>query len=361
MADFLIYGATGYTGSLIAHEAVRRGYRPIVAGRNADALAPLARKLRLEQRVFPLDDPAAVSASLRGASVVLHCAGPFAHTSRPMADGCLRASVHYLDITGEVGVFEALADRDGEAKKAGIMLMPGVGFDVVPSDCLAAHLKQRLPSASNLALGFQSLSRMSRGTATTIAENLRGGGLVRRNGVLTDVPAAWKTRDIDFGTGPVKAMTIPWGDLSTAYHSTRIPNIEVYMAAPLRTRLAVRASRYLGWMLGSSFIQERLKRRIRAGPPGPFDEERARGKSFLWGEATDDTGQRVVSRLRGPDGYTLTVIAALAVVERVVPGDAPPGFQTPSTAYGPDFVLGLEGIIREDEVPVYGSDKSIPK
>jgi short subunit dehydrogenase-like uncharacterized protein len=352
MADFLIYGATGYTGSLIAHEAGRRGYRPIVAGRNADALAPLAKKLGLEQRVFPLDDPAAVRASLRGVSVVLHCAGPFAHTSRPMADSCLRASVPYLDITGEVGVFEALADRDGEAKKAGIMLMPGIGFDVVPSDCLAAHLKQRLPSASNLALGFLSLSRMSRGTATTIAENLHRGGLVRRNGVLTDVPAAWKTREIDFGTGPVKAMTIPWGDLSTAYHSTGIPNIEVYLAAPLSTRLAVRASRYLGWMLGSSFIQERLKRRIRAGPPGPTDEERARGKSFLWGEATDDAGQRVVSRLRGPDGYTLTVIAALAVVKRVMAGDAPPGFQTPSTAYGADFVLGLEGVIREDEAPV---------
>jgi short subunit dehydrogenase-like uncharacterized protein len=181
-------------------------------------------------------------------------------------------------------------------------------------------------------------------------ENLHRGGLVRRDGVLTDMPAAWKTREIDFGTGPVKAMTIPWGDLSTAYHSTGIPNIEVYMAAPLVTRLAARASRYLGWVLGSSFVQGRLKRRIRAGPPGPTDEERARGKTFLWGEATDDAGQRVVSRLRGPEGYTLTVLAALAVVERVVAGGAPPGFQTPSTAYGPDFVLGLEGVIRRDEV-----------
>jgi short subunit dehydrogenase-like uncharacterized protein len=350
MADFLIYGATGYTGSLIAHEAVRRGYRPILAGRNAEALAALARKLELEQRVFSLDDPAAVIAGLRGVGAVLHCAGPFAHTSRPMADGCLRASVHYLDITGEVGVFEALAARDGEAKKARIMLLPGVGFDVVPSDCLAAHLKRRLSSASRLALGFQSRSRMSRGTATTIVENLHGGGLVRRGGVLTNVPAAWKAREIDFGTGPVKAMTIPWGDLSTAYHSTGIPNIEVYMAAPLATRLAARASRHLGWVLGSSFVQGRLKRHIRAGPPGPTDEERARGKTFLWGEVSDDAGQRVVSRLRGPEGYTLTVLAALAVVDRVVAGGAPPGFQTPSAAYGPDFVLGLEGVIRQDEV-----------
>jgi short subunit dehydrogenase-like uncharacterized protein len=267
-----------------------------------------------------------------------------------MADSCLRSHVHYLDITGEVSVFEALAARDGEAKKVGIMLMPGVGFDVVPSDCLAAHLKRRLPSASSLSLGFLSLSRMSRGTATTITENLHAGGLVRRNGVLTNVPAAWKVREIDFGTGSVKAITIPWGDLSTAFHSTGIPNIEVYMAAPLGTRLVLCASRYLGWVLGSSFVQKRLKHRIQAGPSGPTDEERARGTSFLWGEATDDTDQRVVTRLRGPEGYTLTVLAALAVVERVVAGDAPPGFQTPSRGYGPDFVLGLESVVREDEV-----------
>jgi short subunit dehydrogenase-like uncharacterized protein len=166
---------------------------------------------------------------------------------------------------------------------------------------------------------------------------------------LRKVPAAWKTRVIDFGAGPVKAMTIPWGDVSTAWFSTGIPNIEVYSAASLGMRLAARASRYLGWLLSSSVVQRNLKHRVRAGPPGPTEEERAQGQSFLWGEATDSAGQRVVSRLRGPDGYTLTVRAALAVVERVLAGAAPPGFQTPSMAYGPDFVLGLEGVSRADE------------
>jgi short subunit dehydrogenase-like uncharacterized protein len=190
---------------------------------------------------------------------------------------------------------------------------------------------------------------MSRGTATTIVENFPQGGLVRRDGVLTKVPAGWKTREIDFGMGPMKAMTIPWGDLSTAYYSTGIKNIEVYMAASLGMRLAARASRYLGWMLGSSFLQKQLKRRIQSRSPGPTDEERSGGKSFLWGEAIDNAGNRVVSRLRGPEGYTLTVLGALAVVARVVTGKAPPGFQTPSTAFGPDFVLGLEGVLRKDE------------
>jgi short subunit dehydrogenase-like uncharacterized protein len=349
MSDYLIYGATGYTGGLIAHEAVQRGQRPILAGRNEDALALVAGVLGLEYRVFALDDPAAVRTGIRGVPAVLHCAGPFAHTAQAMADACLRARAHYLDITGEVGVFEALAARDSEAKVAEVMLLPGVGFDVVPSDCLAAHLKRRLPTATQLALGFRSLGRVSRGTVTTMTENLHRGGLVRRGGVLTPVPAAWKTRVIDFGTGPLKAITIPWGDVSTAYHSTGIPDIDVYMAAPWRLRAAAKLSRHLGWLLGSAKVQGFLKRRIQSKPPGPSAEERARGRSYLWGEAVDGTGQRVVSRLEGPEGYTLTVLAALAVVERVLAGQVLPGFQTPSLAYGPDFVLGLKDVVRKDE------------
>lgn len=349
MPGFMIYGANGYTGELIAREAVRRGHRPVLAGRNADAMENLARELGLEHRVFALNQCDPVEASLRGQNVVLNCAGPFAHTYRPMADACLRTGTHYLDITGEVSVFEALFARDAEARTAGVMLMPGVGFDVVPSDCLAAHLKRRLPTANRLALGFQGLGKVSRGTATTMVENMHRGGLVRENGILRRVPAAWQTRVIDFGNGPVKAITIPWGDVSTAYRSTGIPNIEVYLAAPLRLRVAARMSRYVGWLVGSSFVQKLIKQRIRKAPPGPTESERSLGKSFLWGEAKDATGLRVVSRLRGPDGYTLTVRSALAVVERVLAGEARPGFQTPSSMFGPDFVLGLEGVVRGDE------------
>ena len=348
LPSFLLYGANGYTGSLIAGMAIARGLRPILAGRNAVAVEGIARARGLEHRVFGLDDPAALDQGLRGISAVLHCAGPFVRTFQPMADACMRNSIHYLDVTGEVAVFEALAARNAEAKAAGVMLLPGTGFDVVPSDCLAAHLKRRLPSATHLALAISSLSRISRGTATTIAENIGHGGLVRKDGVLTHVPAAWKTRRIDFGRGPVKAITIPWGDVSTAYYSTGIANIEVYLAAPLGTRLAARASRYMGWALASSLAQRFFKRRIQEGPAGPTDEERARGRSLLWGEASDGAGRCAVARLRGPEGYTLTALAALAILRRVLAGEAPPGFQTPATAYGPDFVLDLDGVNRED-------------
>ena len=347
--SYLIYAANGYTGALIARSAAARGQRPILAGRNAAEVEGLARELGLEPRVFGLEAPRVVDEALAGTTVVLHCAGPFSRTSRPMADACLRTRVHYLDITGEAVVFEALAGRDAEAKAATVMLLPGAGFDVVPSDCLAAHLKRRLPSATHLALGFQPGGRLSRGTATTMIENLHRGGLVRRDGVLTPVPPAWKTRVIDFGRGPRTAITIPWGDVATAYHSTGIPNVEVYMAAPAGLRLAVRMSRYFAPVLASKPVQRFLKTRIRAGAPGPTEAERARGKSLLWGEAADGAGGRAVSRMRTPEGYTLTVLAALAIVDKVLGGSAPRGFQTPSRAYGPDFVLGIEGVSREDE------------
>lgn len=350
MPNLLIYGANGYTGDLIAREAVVHGLRPLLAGRNAHAIQSLAAELGLEARVFGLDERDGMDRGLQGVSVVLHCAGPFAHTAQAMADGCIRQRVHYLDVTGEIGVFERLAARDAEARQAGITLLPGVGFDVVPSDCLAAHLKRRLPSATRLALGFQGLGKPSRGTATTIVENLHRGGVVRRDGKLTPVPAAWKTRVIDFGAGPTHAITIPWGDVSTAFYSTGIPNVEVYLAAPWRMRVAARMSRYFGWVLSARLVQGYLKRRIRAGPPGPTAEERRDGMSLLWGEATDDAGHQAVARLRGPDGYTLTAHAAVAVASRILAAEATPGFQTPSRLFGPDFVLTLPGVKREDVI-----------
>src|SRR5207247_1728745 len=297
----LIYGANGYTGALAARMAAARGHRPILAGRSAPEVERLGRELGLPSRVFALDDPRNIDAGLEGIKVVLHCAGPFSRTAKPMAEACLRTKVLYLDITGEAEVFESLAARNAEARTAGVMLLPGAGFDVVPSDCLAAHLKRRLPTARRLALGFQARGRLSRGTATTMAENFHRGGLVRRGGVLTRVPAAWKTRTIDFGRGLVTAMTIPWGDVATAFHSTGIPDVEVYTAVPTTLRAAARLSRYVRPILASGPMQRFLKARIRSGAPGPTDAERARGRCFLWGEVEDESGRRAVSRLQTPE------------------------------------------------------------
>ena len=207
--SLLIYGANGYTGELCARRAAAEGLPAVLAGRRADAVRALAVELGRPHLAFALDRPAAVDAALTGVTVVLNCAGPFSRTAAQLVAACLRAKVHYLDITGELAVLEGIAGRDDEARAAGITLLPGAGFDVVPSDCLAAHVKRRLPSATHLTLAFRAGARMSRGTATTAVENAGGGGMIRRDGVLRPVPSGWRTRAVDFGSGPVQAITIP--------------------------------------------------------------------------------------------------------------------------------------------------------
>src|SRR5437763_343698 len=174
---FLVYGANGYTGQLIAELARERGERPILAGRSEDKVRPLAERLGLPWRAFDLDHP-----DLHDVQLVLHCAGPFSATSRPMVDACLAAGAHYLDITGEVEVFESVLARDAEARGRRIVLLPGTGFDVVPSDCLAALLHRQLPSATRLELAFAPPGRSSPGPIKLAVDALPRGGLVRRGG-----------------------------------------------------------------------------------------------------------------------------------------------------------------------------------
>ena len=345
---FLIYGANGYTGELITRYAVERGMRPILAGRNAIAIESLAKKNHLEYRIFSLDETARMDAALKEVDAVMHCAGPFSLTSRPMVEACLRNKKHYTDITGEIAVFESIARLDKQAQDAGIMIMPGVGFDVVPTDCLARHLKDRLPTATHLTLAFYGVGRLSHGTQATMTMNVGQGGAIRKDGKITRVPSAWKTRAIDFGDVTKLGVTIPWGDVATAYYSTGIPNIEVYTVVPAKQLKLIKLSRYLGWLLATGPIQQLLQKQIPAG--GPSDEERSQGKTLLWGEASDPNGNRVESRMTAPEGYTTTALTALNIMCKILGGNFTSGFQTPAKAYGADMILEIEGVTRQDLV-----------
>ena len=344
--NFLIYGANGYTGELVLRYAVNRGLKPVIAGRNAEKIENLARRFDVDFRVFSLEDAAKLDASLSEVDFVIHCAGPFSLTSQPVVEACLRTGKHYTDITGEIAVFEAMARLDARAKEAGIMIMPGVGFDVVPSDCLARHLKNRLPSATDLTLAFYGMGKISHGTQATMTLNAGQGGAIRKDGKITRVPAAWKSREIDFGEVKKTGTTIPWGDVSTAFYSTGIPNIEVYAVVPDAARKMMKLSRYLGWLLTAKPVQNYLQKQI--PPGGPDDEERAQGKTLLWGAASDAEGNRVESRLVAPEGYTTTVLTALKIAEKILDKNFCAGFQTPAKCYGADLILEIEAAERTD-------------
>ena len=347
-SNFLIYGATGFVGDAIARLAVKRGLRPILAGRNSDKVVPQATELDLNYHIFNLDDTNALDSALEDVVAVLHCAGPFIHTFKPMVEACLRRGTHYLDITGEFPVYEALASYDSPAEKQGVMILPGVGFDVVPTDCLAVHLRQRLPSATHITLAFYSKgpAGLPPGTVKTMVELIPYGNRIRREGSLVPTPKGINTRMIDFGEGPVQAVRLTWGDVFTAYYSTGIPNIEDYAVLPDDFVRQMKAIDYLRPLFRLSVVRNILKRLVKAGSTV---EEREQTQVSVWGEVIDDQGRKAESRLHGPEGgVTWTALAALAAIERVLGGDVQPGFQTPAKVYGADFVLNCEGVIRED-------------
>lgn len=343
MKNWMIYGANGYTGQLIAQQAVKLGLTPILAGRG-EAVEALAASLRLCAQRFDLLDAVATRKALEKVALVLNCAGPFSATAAPMIQACLDSGSHYLDITGEIGVFEHAQQQHAAAQKAGVVVCPGVGFDVIPTDCVAAALKQAMPDATHLALGFDSRSSLSPGTAKTSVEGLALGGKVRKNGQLTTVPYAWKVRQIDFGFGSKTAPTIPWGDVASAWFSTGIPNIEVYMATP---PALVKQMRLLNWFkpaLGWHWVQNLLKGKIEKSVRGPNEAQRAKSRTAVWGEVKNAKGETKTARIETANGYQLTIDGSLALVLHVLSQESLNcGYYTPSKLCGWQLVETLPG------------------
>lgn len=343
----LLYGANGYTGQLILHELTNDKVPVVIAGRNEKDISQLALKHNLESRIFSLDSIDEIISHLKDIKLVIHAAGPFIKTARPMMEACLQTGTHYIDITGEIEVFEMGAKFDERAKSSGICLMSGAGFDVVPTDCAALFLKKSLPDAINLKLAFSSQgSTYSRGTAMTMAENLGSPGVVRKNKILVSVPIGHKTMEVNFsGKRKMLVMTIPWGDISTAFVTTGIPNIETYTTVNPKTYRMVKLQRYFNWLLKMSFVRQFVKNRINRRPPGPDTSVRNKAKSFVWGEVSNNAGDVQTVRYELPEGYKLTAITTTLIAQKILRGDFKIGYQTPAGLYGENLILEVEGAV----------------
>jgi len=345
--QWMIYGANGFTGELIAREAVQRGEKPLLAGRREGQVKKLAGELSLPHRIFGLDEPGAIAEALWDVKAVVHSAGPFVVTSRPMMEACLTTGTHYLDITGEITVFERVLAHKTQARAAGVALLPGVGFDVVPSDNLAARLAQALPDATHLDLAFVGEgAEWSRGTLKTVIENLPASGAVRRDGEIVPVPLAYLTRDIDFPSlGRRRTVTIPWGDVSTAYHTTGIPNIRVFTGMHPKTIRRMRLMRPLLPVLGLKWVKNALKGWVDRTVTGPDRTTRNNARLHLWGEVRNSGGHSVWASIETAEGYSFTATSSVECVRRVLAGQVEPGAWTPSKAFGVHFVDGLPGVV----------------
>lgn len=342
--EVIIYGAYGYTGTLIAAECKAKGIKVLLSGRDGSRLKQQSGTTGYPFEVCDINDPTAVVRLLRKAKVLIHCAGPFQETAKQMVNACLEASTHYTDITGEYTVFELLAGFDSLAREKGILIMPGTGFDVVPSDCLAVHLKKRLPAATHLQLAFtMSKGGLSRGTARTMIEGLGYGGMIRKNGILTPIALGDKVMEITFGAFTKKVLCIPWGDISTAWRSTGIPNIEVYSGVPVSTIRAAKVSRWFNWLLRKHWVKAYLRKQIDARPAGPDEEKLYAGKSYLWGRVLDDNGNVEEARLRTLSGYLLTAKTATLIAEKLLSEDVRAGYFTPAQYFGEGLIFEIAG------------------
>lgn len=343
----MLYGATGFSGTLIAEAARQRRLPLLLAGRDAGRLSRVARRLHCPHRVLPLDEPEPLAAALAGVEVVLNAAGPFAATAPPLLEACLRSGTHYLDIAGELPVLELLARCDGEARARGVMVMPAVGFVAVPSDCLAAHVARRLPGAQRLTIAISRTDAVSRGSMKTILANRWDTAAVRRAGRLAALPTGALERRIDYGGGPRRSLAVSWADLVTAHHSTGIADIEVLLEVSPSERALIRLGGPLRDMLAAP-MRELLAIPLELALPGPTPRQRGAGSRVVVAEARDRRGGCVRARLRTPDAYAFTAASAVAVVEQVLGGEWRAGFETAGRLYGPDFVLTLAGVARED-------------
>lgn len=340
----MVYGASGFTGRLMVDEALALGLPCVLAGRSRDKLAALAGRTEIPFRVASLDDPVAVTAMLAGAAVVLNAAGPFHRTALPLARACIEHRVHYLDVAGEYGVVDALAALGDQARRRDVMLLPGAGFDVVPSDCLAALVCRRLPGATRLSIALRGLNAISRGSAESVFSQSAEHVMVRRQGRLVGITPGRLTRWFDFGAGPTETTAVSWADVSSAYYTTRIPEITVYYEATPLVRLGLGLNRYASWLQRTPAWSWWQGVGARLLPDGPDPAERARGSADVVARVEDADGRWAEARLSTPEVYSFTASTSVALAERVLNGQYKPGFQTPAMAFGGEYVLTLPGV-----------------
>ena len=343
----LFYGITGYTGELILEEAQRQNFKPIIAGRNEGKVKALAERFDLSFRVFDLENDDILNDNLSDIDLVLHCAGPFHFTTRPMIHACLRNYVHYLDLSGRVEGFEYAHSLNEQAVKQQIMLMPGVGFDVVPSDCLVAHLHQQLPDATHLTLAIAMKNGgVSRGTALSTIENLLNGATIRKNGKIVTVPLGQKTRTFQFGNWYESiCATAPWGDVSTAFYTANIPNVEAYLATTEKGASMMRLTTKLKWLLKNPIVKSIAKTIIKTRPAGLSLNDRLQSESYFYAEVISKKGEKKSATLKVKDAYENTAQVAVHIVKKIVNGNYNIGFQTPGGCFGAELILEIEGSV----------------
>ena len=343
--SFLIYGASGYTGKITAEQAVKKCLKPTLAGRTEEKIKPVAKEFGLEYEIFGLDDIETAAKHLTKFPLVLNCAGPFSRTAKPMVKACLLAGTHYLDITGEIEVFELVKSFHQKAVEKNTILMSGVGFDVVPTDCMAKYLSEKMPDATHLELAWVGLGgNISHGTMSTVVEGLGRSGAIRENGKIVPQPTGKEGKTVDFDGKQHFVMTIPWGDVSTAYHTTGIPNIKVFTGVPKNSYTIMKLQPLFNPIVRIGFVKKKIQEYVDKNITGPTAEQREKGKSLVYGKVTNAKGETAEARLKTAEGYKLTAEMSVLISQKILANKTlRPGYHTPAELFGAALILEMPG------------------
>lgn len=350
MTSVLIYGATGFTGRAISHEAKQAGLDFVVAGRNREKLMELAGQLDVPFITVGLDDAAGLDRAFDDVDIVINVAGPFVDTAQPVLEACLRTQAHYLDVSGEMSSFALASSYNNRARECGIMILPGVGFVNAPSDCLAAHLKKRMPDAEYLRFGFSKVDLVSRGTMRAMFSLVRRDVCIRRHSELVTVPVGRLERCFDFGEGPQMSAALSWADVITAYHSTGIPNIEAYAEMSVLLRGAYQLGSLYADPMRLPPARKLIDLAVKAWPEGPDSTARQDKRRVIVAEVQNRGRWTMSSRLTLPDGYSITPPIAIRALQKVLNGEIRKGFTTSAKVFGADFILDFDDVLLEDVI-----------
>jgi short subunit dehydrogenase-like uncharacterized protein len=321
--------------------AVARGHRPFLSGRDPERLARLAAELGLDYSACALDDQETLSQLVGSCKLVLNAAGPFSETAAQVQRACIHQSTHYIDVTGEIPVFERAMSHSQSARNAGIAIVCGAGFDVVPTDCMAAFVSARISDPVWLQITFNGLAHLSRGTLRTALRHFHKPTLVRRNGTIVPLNDRRYRRDTVIADSRYRCIPVSWGDLATAFHTTKIPNITTCIAVPWRNgfqtalalhalSLAVHLKPLRNWLLG--YVEKRVT--------GPSAEIRSTARTRVWVEAENEAGDKSAAWLETMEAYRFTAESAIRCVEKILASNLSGAF-TPAMAFGADFILEI--------------------
>lgn len=336
--EVLLYGANGYSAQLIIEELLSKNILPVVAGRTHNKIKSAATKFGCEFKIFDLDDFETICNEIVNFKVVLNCAGPFQFTAEKLIKACIKEKVNYIDITGEIPVIEYAWSKNDEAKKAGICIIPSVGFDVIPTDCLSVITARKIKNPQSLEILLQNENvKISRGTLITTIEMMCNSGKLRKEGKIIDSPIGEKVFVKDIGEKKYYGISIPWGDVASAYYSTGIKNITVYLGVNRIIYSLRKVLLQLIKLLRVNLIKSGIIRIIKLLVTGPDEKKRKKVKSYIITSVKNEIESCTDINLV-TEGYTLTKIGAATAVERILQGIDKKGTLTPAMAFGYDFV-----------------------